>query len=326
FTREPLKVPVWNSERKAASVSIWYARSWYGIRPGEKIFLIWGHAHLFGSRLKKLERRAKDYLLGYYRHSAYDLSENSMTLAAEELLRLKPTCVVGYSVALDRFARINADRRREFHSLRLKAVVATAESFPSQDSAGILQDVLGCPVAMEYGSVETGPLAHQDPSGGYRVFWRNYHLEFVESAAAPGNQEVLVTSLFPRCLPLIRYRTNDLVYADQRNERFPLEFTTVVGRCNDYVLSSEGKPLHSELFAHAVRDLSAIQAFQVIQSQNGSLTLCYTGEQSISERELAKLRQRLDNVSVGLGQLKVRKVESLQCTVAGKLKRIVRES
>src|SRR5262249_52858916 len=148
-----------------------------------------------------------------------------------------------YSVALDRFARVNRAKADQFRKIGLKLVIATAEAFPSPDSRELIEEVLGGRVAMEYGSVETGPIAHEPPTGRYRVFWADYMLEGVESKSKPGCYEILVTSLHRRCMPLVRYRIGDLISEDPGGEGFNQEFDRVIGRCNDFVLLKDRSPL-----------------------------------------------------------------------------------
>jgi len=327
-TAEPLRVPVWHSEIELATKNIWSARSWFGVQPSDRLFLIWGHSHMLGSGLKgwlnARARNVKDGLLGYYRYPAYNLGTRALTGAADALLGFKPDYLLGYSVALDRFARVNRERADQFHRLGLKLAIATAESFPSPDSRELIEEVLGCQVRMEYGAVETGPLAHQGPAGPYRIFWSDYILEGIESKTASGCYEILVTSLYRRCLPLVRYRIGDLISDNPDSEEFNQEFERVVGRCNDFVLLKDQSPLHSEAFSHAVKDNKSILGYQVIQSNTGLITLNYTSNQQLEERDIARLRDRLGRISPELTGIAIERADRLEQTVAGKTLAIVR--
>lgn len=328
-TAEPLQIPAWDSEREFNAKDLWYGRSWFGVVPSDKLFLIWGHSHLLGAGVRGWingsKRRLGDALFGYYRYSAYDLSQGGLRKAAESLVRFQPAYVLGYAAALDRFARVNEDQKEAFHRLRLKVAIATAECFPRPDSAALVADVLGCPVVMEYGAVETGPIAHQHPDGQYRVFWRHYFLEGRVSEHFPGAYEVLVTSLYPRCLPLIRYELGDLIYAGAKDGNFVREFLAVTGRCNDLVALPDGSVVHSEAFSHVVKDLSSILDFQVIQSAGGEIALNYVGQRSLAVQELEEIRRRLYKINPELARIRILKVESLGQTIAGKTRRITRQ-
>jgi phenylacetate-coenzyme A ligase PaaK-like adenylate-forming protein len=326
-TGEPLRFPVWKSEAVVASDDLWFARSWFDISGSDKLFLIWGHSHLLGHGiggwLSARRRQLKDRLLGYHRTSAYHLDDDSLCDACQALLRFRPTYVLGYAAALDRFGRANAHRRDELRALGLKAVVATAESFPCSDSRELLAESFGCPVVMEYGSVETGPLAHERQGGDYQVLWRRWFVEAVPFDGVPPFRQILVTSLYPRCLPLVRYALGDLIEPADEGSTVARAFRSVVGRCNDVVRLPGGQVVHSEAFTHAVKE-SAMGAFQVGETAEG-VRLRYTASRPLSERELAEVRRRLTTISPSLESLAIDRVDSLEMTTAGKTRRVSRE-
>jgi len=327
-TAEPIQLPAWNSELDYTNKDLWYARSWFGVTPADKLFLIWGHSHVLGSgfvgQLNRLKRESKDALLGYCRFSAYDLSETAMKNAGDAMLAFRPAYVVAYSVALDRFARVNAHRKETFHQLGLKVAIATAESFPRSDSAPFISDMLGSPVAMEYGAVETGLLAHQHPDGTFKVFWRHYFLDGCESESLPGCYELFLTSLYPRCTPLVRYRIGDLISSDPNDLVFDQGFGRVVGRCNDWLALPDGGRVHSEAFTHAVKECPFLLGFQVVQRDNGEIQFRYVPE-SRSEANELEVRRRLATIHPALRDVVLKQVPSIPQTIAGKTRTVVRE-
>jgi phenylacetate-CoA ligase len=323
-TGEPLRFPVWDSEPAVAADDLWYARDWFGLSPADKLFLIWGHTHLLGSGmagwLNARRRELKDWMLGYHRHSAYRLADADLRGACGDLLRFRPAYLLGYAAALDRFVRVNADHRDTLRALRLKAVIATAESFPRSDSRELLADLFGCPIVMEYGAVETGPIAHQRPDGVYQVFWRHYFVEAVPFAPVPGASQILVTSLYPRCLPLVRYQLGDLLELADDDLPAARGFRAVMGRANDLVRIPGGGVFHSEALTHAVKE-SPLGAFQVRQHDDG-IALRYTAAQPLSEMELADVRRRLGRIAEELATIPIEHVTELELTPAGKTRRV----
>lgn len=326
-TSQPVQLPSWREEQQPSTEDIWLARSWHGVSPADRLFLLWGHSHLLGSgwrgRLNGLKRRAKDALCGYHRHSAYDLSDQALRRAGDQLLAVRPAYVLGYAVALDLLAQANADRREAFHRLGLKVVIATAEAFPRAESRSTIAAVLGCPVVMEYGAVETGLIAHEHPAGGYATFWRHHRLAAGPDGEPDGSRELLVTSLFPRCFPLVRYRLGDLVAPAQ----VPVwqGFSAVIGRCNDSVLAPDGQRIHSEAFTHAVKECSAMRGFQVVQSPGATVELHYMATADLAGPEEQDIRQRLRRIHPALAAIRLVRVASLRQTLAGKTRLVVHE-
>jgi phenylacetate-coenzyme A ligase PaaK-like adenylate-forming protein len=326
-TAEPVQIPAWHSEFAFTKSDMWLARSWYGIAPHDRLFLLWGHSHLLGTGWRGFvngqKRRLSDRLLGYCRYSAYDLGEAALRRGADALLGFRPAYVVGYSVALDLFARANAARRDALRAAGVRLVVAAAEGFPAPDSEARIADLFGCPVAMEYGSVETGLVAHTHPDGGYRTFWRSYLLE----AERVGSQRrVRVTSLFPRCVPLVRYELGDeLELAPDAGSAGPsvLAFARVIGRSNDYVALADGFLAHSEAFTHCVRACVAIQAYQVVQDARG-IRLHYVAARDLDAADAQGVRERLRRIHPDLAGVALERVAALQRTVAGKTPMVIR--
>lgn len=326
-TAEPVQIPAWQSEFEFTKSDMWLARSWYGIDPHSRLFLLWGHSHLLGQGLRgwiaARRRSLSDHALGYRRFSAYDLREEALRRAAEDVLRFRPDYVIGYSVALDLFARANADRRNALRGVGVKLVLAAAEGFPAPDSEKRLSELFACPVGMEYGAVETGLVAHTHPDGGYRVFWRSY----VVDAERVGDQHRLrVTSLYPRSVPLVRYELGDEIEPCQGAGHLVtsvFSFRRVLGRCNDYVELADGTLVHSEAFSHSVRSCASIRAYQVVQDGKG-IHLFYQAGHELDGDDERGVRRRLGRIHEELGRIPIERVHELRRTIAGKTPMVIR--
>lgn len=326
-TSQPLHFPVWKSEMAIASTVAWTARSWFGISPADKMFLIWGHSHLLGKGfrgfLNASHRRLSDWLVGYYRHSAYDLSPDALTKACVRLIRFRPAVLLGYSVALDRFAEVNQHRGPELRSLRLKAVIATAESFPSARSRELLEYLFGCQVVMEYGTVESGVMAHQRVDRRYQVFWQRWLFESDPDPVNAQRGALLVTSLFPRAFPLIRYRVGDRISDDPNTDNFDQTFKEVYGRCNDSLVLASGIVVHSESFTHAVKPCQKVRAFQVVQFSRESITLEVSVRSELNVDDHTAIRSRLGKIHSDLASIPIVQVDKHRQSLAGKTPMII---
>lgn len=242
---------------------------WYGVSPGDKLFLFWGHSHLLGKgikgRLNSILRLGKDFIQNYTRYSCYDLSSENLRKAGKKILETRPDYIIGYSQSLDRLARENSYIKNDLSLLNIKVIIAAAESFPFDDSEQIISEVFGAPIAMEYGSVETNLIAHTHPLGGYLTFWKDHLLETVENN---GTAEVVVTSLYPRKTPLFRYKIGDSINYDSdsiiSDSGSVIKFSSVIGRNNNPVILPSGRKLHSEVVSHIVRDNNDIIGYQFI--------------------------------------------------------------
>jgi phenylacetate-CoA ligase len=326
-TAEPIQLPAWESERAHTSPDIWVARGWYGVDPGSRLFLLWGHSHLLGAglggKVNAWRRRVADSLLGYRRFSAYDLDTESLRQAADELIRFRPDYVLGYSVALDLFRQANAERAAELAAVQPRLVIAAAEGFPAADCMDRLAELFAAPVGMEYGSVETDLIAHTHPGGGFRVMWRTYILE-ADAPDEDGVCTVRVTSLYPRCFPLVRYEHGDRIERNAGDDAGTvLRFRRVLGRSNDFVELQDGSRIHSEAFTHAVRPCEAVASYQVaVEGPLPRLRVVLRAD--LSEDMRRQIRARLGRIHPLLTAMPIDVVPRLEQTRAGKAPMILR--
>lgn len=329
-TSQPIQLPAWHSEKAITAPNTWLGRSSYNVSATDKLFMIWGHSHLLGTGIKGkvngIKRQIFDSLLGYHRFSAYNLSQEKLAEAAEAILRFRPQYILGYSVALDALARSNQHLTKKFHELGLKVVIGTAESFPSEDSALLIEEVFGAPIAMEYGSVETDVIAHSQPTGFYNVFWRNYFLEAQEKGIT-GGRILRITSLYPRAFPLIRYEIGDEIelMSDDSSGLGVSEFSRVIGRCNDFILLEDGIQIHSEAITHCVRTSAKITGYQLLQIDN-TTHLRLTVSSPLLTEEMNEIRYKLGKINQLLEKITIESVDHLQQTIAGKTRMVVRNS
>src|SRR5690606_32138355 len=100
-TAEPIRFPVFGSEERVAELDHWLGRMALGIDPADRLFLLWGHGHMFGTGLRGAWARARrtigDRALGYTRWSAYRMSKADFGRALDALLRSGARYVIGYS-------------------------------------------------------------------------------------------------------------------------------------------------------------------------------------------------------------------------------------
>jgi phenylacetate-CoA ligase len=220
-TGEPLRIGTNRAERdlmRVVKLAEWQS---FGYTQASRLFLIWGHGHLLGTgwrgRINHAKRKLTDALLGYQRVDAYRLDQQSCEEYAEALIRFKPLGLISYASALDLFARYAVRYRDRFRALNLKFVLSTAEAPPRSDTIPRLEDLFGCPVVQEYGGSEFGQVAFKRGAGPFEVY---HDLNYVEGTAAeagdPGVEPVLITTLYSRYLPLIRYRVGDAISGARR--------------------------------------------------------------------------------------------------------------
>jgi phenylacetate-coenzyme A ligase PaaK-like adenylate-forming protein len=321
-TGTPLRLGMNQAERdlmRVVKLSAWQA---FGYQPSSRLFLIWGHAHLLGTgwkgRVNHLKRRMADAALGYRRVDAYHLTEASCAAYAEELIRFHPLGLIGYASALDLFARYTGRFRARFRQLGLRFVLSTAEAPPRPDTIPLLEDHFACPVVQEYGGAEFGQVAFKVSGAPFETY---SDLNYVEAEAPeadePRSRPLLVTSLYSRYVPLMRYRVGDGVDGlDVMPHGHLRRFREVAGRLNDIIQLGAGDAVHSVAVFHCIHH-EQVHNIQMVLRDDGIEVRLVSSETDRPAME-ARIRQRLAQVHPVLAGVQFRYLEDLETNRAGK--------
>jgi phenylacetate-coenzyme A ligase PaaK-like adenylate-forming protein len=330
-TGEPIRLPSWFDVTSAVSQII--ERRAYGIEPGDKAMLLWGHEHLYGAGFRRKinvwKRSFKDWLSNWKRVSAYDLGVEAMREAYRQFAKFQPKFVVGFSPAVLAFVRTNKDKCGAVKSVR--AVFCSAGPLTEEEKKEI-GAFFGSVVCMEYGSAECAIMAYTNPNDGcYDVFW-NTHLLQVEKQTG-GEYKNLVTRLTDCYVPLIRYDIGDYLEVDADDEseifRSVLRIKSVKGRPSEMIKFKCGVSLFGALIGDCVKQVPDIISSQmVVEEESDRLEIRVTSARELTDGDKRLILDRLcltvsdiDKVDVSVVQCK-----ELFTTAGGKTPRVVRAS
>lgn len=318
----PVKIGVWNREadgHRIAKLMLWQKA---GYMPSDKLFLIWGHAHLLGTGWKGILndriRKLKDFALGYKRVDAYSLSREKCEDIARQLIAFRPSGLIGYASALDYFLRTTEKYHKDFAALKLRFVMPAAEMSPRKDSYDLIFSVFGCPIVEEYGGVEFGQVAMRFHLDSFRVFHDRNFVEAIPESGNSTNERVLVTTLYERYVPLFRYAPGDLITEPKRMSHGHVEsFKKVEGRINDLVKLQHGGVLHSVSLFHCVHQEPGVLNIQLVLRNNGPrLQLVVSAAYNLKCEQ--RIRSRLKDIAPELQDVPISLVSDVTTTRAGK--------
>jgi phenylacetate-coenzyme A ligase PaaK-like adenylate-forming protein len=250
---------------------------------------------------------------------AYRLSERLCRAHAQALIRFRPMGLIGYASALDLFACYTREFRDKFRRLGLRFVLATSEPPPRPDTLSTLEDLFGCPVVQEYGGAEFGQVAFKIGDAPFKVYSDLNIVECGQTDESLG-RPVLLTSLYDRYLPLIRYEVGDAV---EEPELLPnghaIAFESLAGRINDVLALAGGDFVHSVAIFHCIHQELTVQNIQMVVTDNGvEIHLITTA--SIAERPdlETRIQGRMSQVHPSLAKACFVYREDIETNRAGK--------
>lgn len=312
-TGEPFQFGVWRRESEICAINQIVGRIANGMDINDSIFFIWGHSHLLGTgfkgKLKNAERKLRDICMNYKRVDAYKLDQHSVEEYQRVLRHFSPKIVVGYSSALDLFVRQSENL---IGNLGIKMVIATSEILPYENSKERIMRFFGASLIMEYGGVDFGVVSYEGIDNPRQcVFWWSHFVEVTEDG------ECVVTPLYTRYLPLIRFGTGDQITEPiYFSHGCVKSFGEVLGRKHDYIEMSDKKLIHSVGIFHSIHHIKSVKGIQLVIDK-GEFVIQLVSD-DLSQQEISSIRKRLNDLHPSLGEAHIKLVRDLDTNIAGK--------
>jgi putative adenylate-forming enzyme len=233
-------------------------------------------------------------------------------------------------IAYASMARVLADEQIGGRlRIRPKAVMCASEVLTSETRARI-ERAWGIAPFNVYAATEPAGIASECPNHRLHLFEDLVITEVVDEKNRPvpvgtTGAKILVTVLFSRTQPLIRYEMSDAVALSAEPCGCGLPFATIAGiegRIEDTLIlpGIAGAPVrvHPNVF-HRVLERLAVREWQVVQEPGSIRVLLARPDASVSDAAvMAELRSELKELgSVGVN-LVVERVEQVPRTAAGK--------
>jgi len=201
------------------------------------------------------------------------------------LARTSATYVIGYpSIMLGTLER-SAELQRPL-PLQL---ISTVGEVVSEELRQRAQQIPGCRLLDFYGAIESGViLAQCELCGAYHPASRHLILELLDNEGQPtklGEEgRIVVTPLFNRAMPLLRYEIGDYAALAERNDcrRSPRAVTHIVGREKNLFRLPDGRRIAPMVPSKIARELG-LRQFKLIQPALGEVDLLYVLREGAAE-------------------------------------------
>ncbi|MGA8234838.1 MAG: hypothetical protein WB795_25405 [Candidatus Acidiferrales bacterium] len=262
----------WN--RSAASER--FVEGWWGIRPGDRLASVWG------TDRDVPEQTWRERLYGCIAQTrlcnAFALQGGQMEEFAKMLAAWQPRHLTGYASGMAVFARFVVERPELV--IRPRAVRTTADVL-GEDRRAVIQQAFQCPVYNFYGSREINNLAAECPEhSGLHTNSLTRYIEIVDDAGhplPPGKPgRILLTDLTNFFMPFLRYEIEDVGSWSAKKcscgRPLPL-IEKLWGRSSDFIVTPEGKLIHSVFFTHLFYDMPEVSLFQFVQKSVGDVRI-----------------------------------------------------
>lgn len=299
---------------------MWAAYAQHHVHPGQRHARFWGAPRAGWARAT---RALMDRALARRRLSAFAVSPENNRRFFETLRRFRPTYAYGYPTLISHFADDCEDMGLSGPELGIKVVISTGEVLaPSVRRR--LKDFFNCSIVNEYGCSESGILAMECPSGQLHVMPWATHLEILRDQRtedSEGMGDVLVTDLYGRVHPLLRYRLGDRA----ERKQVPCDcghrtevLSVGIGRSDSLIRLPDGRVVYDAIFAYTVPD--TVQKFVIEQTSSAEFCAYVVPTAGTSNQELRNVEKVWQDALGGQVRVRLTVVDEIPFERSGKLR------
>jgi phenylacetate-CoA ligase len=305
-TNEPLEFYTGADREAHINAARIRGHEWVGISKGQREMYFWGCP----VELEKTDRlrQIRDFLINDALTSAFDLTEEDVETIWRRWMRWMPEVIFCYPSSLMRFTSLARRRGIDLAELGrggLQCIVTTAETLgPARET---LEEAFGVPVFDSYGLREVGLIGHECSHKVMHAIDEQVLLETIDPESqepTEGEGELVVTNLVGRAMPMIRYRTGDMVrlkHGTCECGRSLTQLEVSGGRITDHLVTSQGRWVSGIVLVYLTKHIPGVEKLQAVQDRVGEIRLrlvtndAYTAESEKHVRRDLQARLKSDD-------------------------------
>ncbi len=304
-----------------------YRFGWFGIDFNRSL-----QARFYGIPLDFFgykKERFKDFLSKRYRFPVFDLSDQALEKVLKKFENTKFDYLNGYTSSIVLFAKFLRKRNLILKHIcpTLKVGMVTSEML-FEDDRKLLATQFGIPVVNEYGASELDLIAFENPNGEWQINSETLFIEILDenNQVLPYGEagRIVITSLFNKAHPFIRYDIGDIGILDEKSTLEKPILKQLIGRTNDVAILPSGNKSPGLTFYYVtksiIEDDGNVKEFVIKQTKIDSFEIEYVSE---TELDLIQIQKIKDAISLYLEpnlHFEFIRKNTLKRTARGKLK------
>lgn len=270
---------------------------WYGIDFNHS----W-QARFYGMPLDFIANtklRIKDFLSHRYRFNIFDFSDYALEGMLKKFQNTKFDYINGYTSSIVLIAKYLQKKNLFLNTIcpSLKVCIVTSEMLFEEDKL-LLEERFRIPIINEYGSAELDIIAFENPQGTWKVNAETLFIEILDDknqVVSHGNEgRIVVTSLYNKAHPMIRYEVGDRGILDERSTLKNPILKKLTGRTNDIAILPSGKKSPGMTFYSITKKLfgdeANVKEFIIRQTKSDTFEIDYTSEIELTSAEITTMK------------------------------------
>ena len=248
------------------------------------------------------KERFKDFLSHRFRFPVFDLSDKVLGKFLQKFKSKKFDYVNGYTSSIVLFAKYLEKKNIVLIEIcpTLKACFVTSEMLFESDKK-LLEKQFGIPIINEYGASELDLIAFENTKGEWQINAETLLIEILDenNKVLPYGEEgrIVITSLFNKAHPFIRYDIGDIGILDERSTLQKPILKKLIGRTNDVAILPSGKKSPGLTFYYVtksiIEDDGNVKEFIIKQTKLDSFEIEYVSEIELVSDQIEKIKEAI---------------------------------
>ena len=275
-----------------------YRFGWYDINFNTSL-----QARFYGIPLDLIgnkKERFKDFLSHRFRFSIFDLSDAILENILKKFQNNKFDYINGYTSSIVLFAKFLQKKNIVLSAIcpSLKVCMVTSEMLFDDDKL-LLEKQFGIRIVNEYGASELDLIAFQNKEGEWQVNSETLLVEILDeyNRAVPNGTSgrIVITSLFNKAHPFIRYDIGDIGILDEKSTLQKPILKKLIGRTNDVAVLPSGKKSPGLTFYYVtksiIEDDGNVKEFVIKQTKIDTFEVEYVSETELNLEQIEKIER-----------------------------------
>lgn len=280
--------------------SIIYRFGWYTINFNRSF-----QARFYGIPMDFIgykKERLKDVLSQRFRFSIFDLSDAVLEKILKKFQNKKFDYINGYTSSIVLFAKFLQKKNIVLKEIcpSLKVCMVTSEMLFEEDKI-LLEKQFGIPIVNEYGASELDLIAFENPDGEWQVNSETLFVEILDENNQPvpyGKEgRIVITSLFNKAHPFIRYDIGDIGILDEKSTLKKPILKKLIGRTNDVAILPSGKKSPGLTFYYVtksiIEDDGNVKEFIIKQTKIDTFEIEYVSDVELNLAQIQKIEEAI---------------------------------
>ena len=248
------------------------------------------------------KERLKDFLTHRFRFPVFDLSDIVLEKFLQKFKLKKFDYINGYTSSIVLFAKYMEQKNIVLNEIcpTLKACFVTSEMLFESDKK-LLEKQFGIPIINEYGASELDLIAFENPNGEWQINAETLFVEILDenNKILPYGEEgrIVITSLFNKAHPFIRYEIGDIGILDEKSTPQKPILKKLIGRTNDIAILPSGKKSPGLTFYYVtksiIEDDGNVKEFIIKQTKLDSFEIEYVSDFELNKTQIQKIEKAI---------------------------------